>query len=330
MRHAGLVLSTVLAALAAGGAAAAEGRDGWPQSLTIATASPGGPFAIYGQGVASLISDVVQVPTSTQQTQGPNQNMLLVDARRTDFGMTTMGPAHEAWNGKLELNPGVEHRNVRALFPMYQTPFQAIALARSGIAGLKDLDGKVVGVGPKAGTGGTYWPRWFEAVGIDVTERSGPIGDQGSQLGDGRLDAIVTAGGAPHPTFVELEAQNDVVVFSLGTEEIAKILPTSDYLSPYEIPAGTYKSLAKPLPTVAMWNFFIAHKDLPEDLVYEVVKAVHANHPRLLQVHAVAAETLPENVAHNKFIWFHPGAVRYYREQGIDIPAALLPPDMKS
>src|SRR3546814_12315485 len=62
------------------------------------------------------------------------------------------------------LDPGTEYKELRALFPMYITPFQVAALARSGIESVSDLDGKVVGTGPQGGTGGTYWERDRKSV----------------------------------------------------------------------------------------------------------------------------------------------------------------------
>ena len=69
----------------------------------------------------------------------------------------------------------------------------------------------------------------------------------------------------------------------------------------------------------------IARDDLPDDLVYQVVKAVHENQARLVSAHPSARETIPQNVVKNTFLPFHPGAVRYYREIGIKIPDALVP-----
>jgi TRAP-type uncharacterized transport system substrate-binding protein len=85
------------------------------------------------------------------------------------MGLVTMGPAYDAWNGKSELAPGLEHRSIRALFPMYQTPFQVVALRSSGITSVSDLNGKRVSVGPAGGTPGTYWPQFMTALGVDAT-----------------------------------------------------------------------------------------------------------------------------------------------------------------
>ncbi|WP_142846675.1 TAXI family TRAP transporter solute-binding subunit [Telmatospirillum sp. J64-1] len=300
-----------------------------PRSLTIATASAGGVYAVYGEGMASLISDVVGIATSTRQTQGPNQNLVLMQTGQVQLGMVTTGPAFEAWTGDLELNPGVEHRNVRALFTMYPTPFQMITLKGTGIQSMNDFQGKRIGAGPRAGTGGTYWPRWINDLGISANYQYGPIGDQASQLADGRLDAIVTAGGIPHPSFSELETTQDVTILGLSDADIQGIAAKNPYAVEFTIPQDTYRSLQGDLKSVAMWNVMASSKDLPEEVAYEIVKAVFENHDRLVKTHASARDTVPENIVHNTVLPLHPGAVRYYREAGIEIPEGLLPPEMK-
>lgn len=300
-----------------------------PASLTIATASAGGVYAVYGEGVASLVSEIVGVPTSTRQTQGPNQNMVLMEKGQVQLGMTTTGPAYEALTGKLELNPGVKHANVRALFTMYPTPFQIVTLKGSGLTKIGDFNGKRLGAGPRAGTGGTYWPRWLKDFGIDADYQYGPIGDQGGQLADGRLDAIVTAGGIPHPSIVELETTQEVRVIGLSDAEIAKLTARNPYAIPFTIPQKTYKSMTGDIKTLAMWNIMAANKDLPEPVAYGIVKAVFENHDRMMRTHSSARDTLLENVVHNTVLPFHPGAVRYFREKGVAIPDAMLPPELK-
>ena len=76
--------------------------------------------------------------------------------------------------------------------------------------------------------------------------------------------------------------------------------------------------------TVGLFNFAIANKDLPDDLVYRIVKSVYENHDQLVKAHPAAKETVAANVDRDSFLPFHPGAVRYYREIGISIPDALI------
>lgn len=302
--------------------AAAQDR---PSSMTISTASPGGVYAVYGEGIAQLVSDVVGITTSTRQTQGPAQNLVLLQAGQTELAMTTSGPAFEAMNGELELAPGQEYDGMRALFAMYPTPFQMIALADSGITSLDALAGKRVGSGPRAGTGGTYWARWLGTMAIDADLQYGGIGDQASQLADGRLDAIVTAGGIPHPSLSELENTQDVTIFGMSDEVLAGILESNPYAVEFTIPKGTYETPEGDLTTAAMWNFVVSDASMSDELAYEITKGVLENNARMVSTHSAAKSTLAENILSNTFIPLHPGAARYYEEIGVEIPAAIAP-----
>lgn len=97
-------------------------------------------------------------------------------------------------------------------------------------------------------------------------------------------------------------------------------------LSDSTIPKGTYKQQAEDHKTVGVYNFAIAHKDLPESLVYAITKAVLENNPEMVKGHAAAKETLTENWDRNTFLPFHPGTVKYLQEKGIKVPDKLLPP----
>ncbi|MBK1671780.1 C4-dicarboxylate ABC transporter substrate-binding protein [Ectothiorhodospira shaposhnikovii] len=310
------------------GAVSAQDRTGWPNSVNIGTASQGGTYFIYGAGWGGLIQEMLGVNASAEVTGGPTQNMVLVHQGRLEFGMTTMGPAREGWDGELEVARGLQTRDVRALFPMYQTPLQVVALKRSGINSIADLDGKRVGVGPRGGTASVFWPRFFSDLGLNVRVRYGGAADQVGQVQDGMLDAFAFAAGVPISAFSQIEAQQPVNIFSLNEEEIAKITQAHP-VSRFVIPANTYRTVAEEQPTVALWNFAIANKNMPESFVYEIMKAVLDNNDRMVTIHRSAEETLAENMVHNTFMWFHPGAVRYYKERGIEVPEHLIPPEYK-
>jgi uncharacterized protein len=81
--------------------------------------------------------------------------------------------------------------------------------------------------------------------------------------------------------------------------------------------------------TFGMYSFVVVNEDLPDDLVYKIVKAVFEHHQDLVDAHPAAKETIPANVDRDTFLPFHPGAVRYYREIGVDIPATLAARDDK-
>ena len=127
---------------------------------------------------------------------------------------------------------------------------------------------------------------------------------------------LAVAAGVPFPSFVELEAKDKVRYIAFGPEQIATLRLAMPELTPSSIPAGTYPSLLRNYQTLGLYNFAVAHADLPDDLVYNVVRAVFENHEEMMEAHAAAAATVPANVDRNSFLPLHPGAIRYYRQVG--------------
>lgn len=298
-------------------------RSDWPSSLTIGTASQGGTYFIYGTGLGGLITEELGVNASGEVTGGPVQNATLVETGDHQIGLVTMGPAYEAWTGVSELAPGVEHKSLRALFPMYQTPFQAVALQSSGIESVADLDGKRVSVGPAGGTAATYWPRFFEAMGVSPEISYSGANDAVGQVKDGLIDAFAFAAGVPIAAFAQIAAENPVNIFGFSDEERGQILEAMPELAAFDVPGGLYQGFPDEGPTVALWNFAVSHQDMPESLAYEITKLVMENNDRMMQIHTTASETIPENVDKNTFLPYHPGAVRYFDEVGVEIPDEL-------
>ena len=315
----------MLAALCAHALAQPKPNPAWPKTLTLGTASPGGTYQIYGQAWADLVNARLGTRISILETQGPNQNITLTDARLTDFGMTTMGVAQQAWHGKGEWTKGKTFRNIRATFPMYTTPFHFIALEKSGIRSVKDLHGRKSGVGPRSGTCGTYFPLIFKAIGVDTTIRNGSAADMAASLQDGLIEAFPFCAGVPVAAYQELEAANRVRFFTFNKSEIQQIKNALPELSDAVIPKGSYRQLTEDQRTVGVFNIGLAHKDLPEDLVYLVVRTVLENADELAKAHPGAKETVLENWKRNTVIPFHPGALRYLKERGISVPASLQP-----
>ncbi|MEM8801350.1 MAG: TAXI family TRAP transporter solute-binding subunit [Pseudomonadota bacterium] len=307
----------------AANSASAQDRSDWPDSFSVGTASQGGTYFVYGAGWTNMVSEALGIPGGTEVTGGPVQNATLVQTGDLDMGMVTLGPAFDAINGNSALAPGLKHDQIRAIFPMYKTGFHAVTLAGSGITSFDTIpDGAVVGVGPAGGTPGTYWPRILEGMGKNVEFRNGGAADLAGQLQDGLIDVYTWAAGLPFPAFSQLEAQLDVVYFGFTPEEQAAVIDTQP-VSEFTVPADTYTSLEEDQLSVSMWNFAIANADLSESFVYEVVKTVMTNNPQMIEIHKAAVETLPENLDKNTFVPWHPGAVRWFEENGFEIPDEL-------
>jgi TRAP transporter TAXI family solute receptor len=325
-RRALIAASAALPAAGFLGAVHAQPRNpAWPRAVTLGTAAPGGTYAIYGPAWGQMVQAATGVQVSYRTTQGPNQNIILVERREIELGMTTMGVALQAWNGQGEWTQGNRFRSIRALFPMYDTPFHGIALRRSNITNLSGLAGKNVGLGPRGGTPGTYWPIILNTLGIrPAALRFGSASDMQGQLNDGLLDAFLFASGVPVPAFSEAETQQQVNWLDFTADEVTRVTAALPELAPGTIGASVYRTAGRDLRIVGMFNFAIGHQSLDAGFVYELVKAVLDNNAQLRQAIAAGAETVAENAVKNTFLPFHPGAVRYYREKGIAIPDNLV------
>ncbi|WP_170985052.1 TAXI family TRAP transporter solute-binding subunit [Roseomonas sp. AR75] len=306
-------------------AAAQPKNPAWPRALNMGTAAPGGTYALYGPAWGQLAQEATGVQISYRTTQGPNQNIILVQRKEVELGMVTMGVALQAWNGTGAWTQGNKFQDIRAIFPMYDTPFHGIALKSSGITGHAQLAGKNVGVGPRGGTPGTYYPLILNEIGATPSAiRYGSASDMAGQLQDRLLDAFAFASGVPVPAFSELEVQADVNFLDFTDAEIAKLTAKFPELAAGTLPMGTYRKQTRPLKIVGMYNFAIAHKSLPDDLVYEIAKSVLGQNARLKAAIAAGVDTVAENWTKNTFLPFHPGAARYLREVGQQVPDRLV------
>lgn len=318
------ILGTALAVAASVTIAGAQDRTGWPESFTVGTASQGGTFFVYGSGWANLVAEQLGVSGGGEVTGGPMQNMALVHTGEAAFGMTTMGPAAESLAGTNPIAPGLKMDKACAMFPMYQTPFAITALTGSGIKSISDIpEGARIGFGPAGSTSDTYFPAMLETLGVKFDRRNGGWSDLGSQLQDGLLDVVAFAVGVPTPAVSQLEVQTQVNFIEFTADEQAKIMATFPVAN-FTIPASTYSTLEKDMTSVSMWNFAIANCDLAESFVYEATKVVMSDNARMVGIHKAAKATVFENWDKNGVMMWHPGAARWFNENGATIPASQI------
>lgn len=296
--------------------------SGWPASLTIGTASPGGVFLLYGTALAQILTEALGIPVTAQATQGSVQNTLLLDSGAVQLGLVSTDVALDGWNGTGAWTHDKQLRSMRALFPMYDAPIEVVALTSSGIRSLPDMAGKSVAAGPPGGSGAIV-AKAFDVLGIRPNWHYGAYGTLSEQMQSGLVEALVSTIAAPAPVLSELDRTKKIRFVPLSADEIAKLCAAMPQFSPSVVPAGTYRSLTAPYTTAGWFNFVVASKDLPDDLVYAIVKAFYANHDRMVEAHASARESVVANLKRDTFIPFHPGAARYYREIGVEIPPAL-------
>jgi TRAP transporter TAXI family solute receptor len=292
------------------------GEPNWPDQLKIGTASPGGTYYVYGEGLARILTRALGLPVIRLATGGPAENIELLKKGEARLGFVTMGIALQAWNGTGAWQGKKPARSMRAVFPMYDTPFQLLALQDSGIGSVAEMSGKRVGIGPHGGTAAAYFPEFFRILKIPVQVAFGEWAYLTTQLQRHELDVLAIAAGVPFPSFIEIEAKEKVRYIALAPEQISALRLATPELAPSRVAAGTYPSLLRHYETLGVYNFAVAHAQLPDDLVYTAVRSVFDNREEMMEAHAAAAASVPANIDRNTFLPLHPGAIRYYTQIG--------------
>jgi uncharacterized protein len=317
MKNAVLRIAAVLTVVLGLSNASQSGEPDWPDTLTIGTASPGGTYYAYGEGLARLLSRKLGLPVFARPTEGAVENIKLLESGEIQLAFVTLGIAQQGWNGTADWTGGRQFRTARALFPMYDTPFQFVVTSESPLHSIADLSGKQVGIGPTGGTGGIYTPLMFKALNIAAPFVTGSWADLAGQLGARKLDALVVVAGIPVPEVAELEKKGNVRYLALSqSQRVTVRLALPEMTSSY-IPAGSYPSLRRDYQTLGIYNFAVARPDLPDSLAYAIVDAVFNNHDEMMQIHPAAAETVPANFTRNTILPFHVGAARWYNNNAV-------------
>lgn len=295
----------------------------WPKIITIGGAPVGGTGYIYAGGFAKLLHEKMGIVASVEATGGPVHNTQLVDSKEAIFGGVSAPAMYEGWYG-LGWSKGKKHQNIRVIFPMYNTYFQIYSLKKSGIKDVQGLNGKSLGVGPVGGTSAMLWPKILETLNIKPSRMiNASSSDLNSQLKDGLIDANAQSVGLPWALITEIETTYEINVFGVSKKDMPKVFEKLPYLSPGVIPKGTYKSNKEvDIETLTFWSFYITHKDVPDDFIYEVLKKLYENIDILIATHKSARETKPEAIIYSP-LPLHPGAIRYYKEKGISLPEKL-------
>lgn len=306
---------------------------GWPlvaraQSRTriaLATSGQGGAFVEFGKAAAAVLARTSPLDIEIRETKGSNENIELLNSGQVPFACLNMGPAFDAWNG----NPpfaGRQLRGIRALAPMYETPFHTISLRERGIAALSDLSGKRVGVGPAGGPGEVFFKGIADALGIRASVVTGTPAAMGAMVLSNEIDAFWYGSGLPTPPFTEIVQKADATVIGFTAAEAAAFRRLFGYFAPFEIAANTYRGQNEPVASLAVWNFVVAGNTVEESLAHTLTAALIGNAAEIKAAFPAAASMSVKNLGANTFMPFHPGAIRYYWDSGIALPKDLAPP----
>jgi TRAP transporter TAXI family solute receptor len=137
-----------------------------------------------------------------------------------------------------------------------------------------------------------------------------------------RAVGFTTGSPFPTPMVMEIVATTPVRLLEIGEAEFKKLDEMNPVYSLTTIPADTYKGVSYPVRTVASPVLMYTTADLPEDIAYKITKAFWENRKILADAHATGKGIEITEVQYG-VAKVHPGALRYYRESGVEVPAAL-------
>ncbi|OOG43826.1 TAXI family TRAP transporter solute-binding subunit [Polaromonas sp. A23] len=285
-------------------------------AMEMGTAGAGGAFSPYGEAFAKVVATNSHVDIKPRVTKGSNENIDLMVAGTTALGLVNLGPALDAMTGKGAWS-SKPVTGLRAIAPMYETPFHLVALRSSGISTLGGLAGKRVGAGPKGGPGEIFLAGLLAETGVSATLVNGDPADHGRQLLAREIDALWIGAGTPVPVIKGIADQHDATVFGLTAQEVSAFRKRFPYAAPNTIGALTYRGQTTPVQTVAIWNFVVGRADLPEREVKAIALAAMKNHKEMAALFGPAFATQAGNAQANGVMPFHPGALAALRELGV-------------
>ena len=323
------------AALATGlmGAAQAQER---PLFVNIgSTASSSGHYPYWvsiGQSVEAGSGG--QIIATVMETGSSLDNIRRLGRGDIQFGLVTAEAAAQAYLG-LGVFDGDEPRtDLRTLWYYVATPNMFVVRSDAGVDTLADLTGKPMNPGIPGSSTESIAIATFETLGIEPNLIRGSTGDAISGTRDGQMIGYVkSAAGvsAPDSSFVELSTFVDVKVIGLTEEQVTQVTDAYPYFPPITVPPGVYAGQDEPYHTLAVVPGGVATVDsLSEEDAYEIVKHVFENQSMQEDAFAgvrgvdLAALTLEFSITP-----LHAGALRYFREIGVEVPDRLIPDEAR-
>jgi TRAP transporter TAXI family solute receptor len=299
--------------------------------LTLGTGAVGGSWFPMGAVVASIINENVEGIRIAPTVGGAVSNLKKVDAgEELQMAITNAPTDMNGWNGQAPFER--QYRNARGLWMNYPEIGHIYTLAEANIKSVADLKGKRVSPMYEGSTGFVINQRVLAEYGMTIDDfaKCELIHYSGGAdlMKDKHLDAYMINTMPPNAAFLDVCTFTDVVVLGHPADIVAKLCQKYPDFIPVTIPAGAYPGNPDPIDTYGYMCGFTCNKELPEDFIYQVVSNYWPNYESVLKVNPGFKDWIaPENALRGMVLPLHPGAYRYYKEQGYEIPDKIMPID---
>ena len=265
---------------------------------------------IYGKGIAGS-------RTQVQATKASVENLNLIQQGKGEIAFTLGDALAMAWEGNTEAGFKAPLKKLRVVAAIYPNYVQIAALKEAGINTITDMKGKTLSVGAaKSGTE-LNARAILDAASLGYGDLGKveylPFAESVELMKNRQLQATLQSSGLGNAAIKDLASSQEISIVSIP-DDVAKALGVP-YI-PAKIPAGTYKGQDSDVATVAVGNYLVTSADVPEEVVYQMTKLIFDNLATLKAAHSAGAGISLDEAAKNPPVPLHPGAERYYREQG--------------
>ncbi len=324
-------------AIATIGAPESQAAD--EKSYLLATASTGGTYYPVGVAIATLTKVKLQpkhkIGMSAINSAGSGENIKLLRDNEAQFAILQGLYGYYAWNGVGPLEQDGPQKGLRSVSMLWQNVEQFVVLADKAQTGtmsdLEALKGERMALGKK--NSGTIGSNRFllKNLGIDADSSFELVyvgyGPSADALQNGQVAGMGTPAGSPTGAVTKAFAAmgDKITMLDFTDEQMKKADGGLDLWTRYVIEAGTYPGQTKDFKTIAQPNFLAVRADLDEEAVYMITKTIYENLPFLNAIHKATKVMALEKALAGLPMPLHPGAAKFYKEVGLDIPERLMP-----
>ncbi|MGE8000774.1 TAXI family TRAP transporter solute-binding subunit [Lysinibacillus sp. NPDC093190] len=284
-----------------------------PKFLNLLTGGTQGTYYALGGTFADFITKETDIKTTAEVSQASAANMTALQDGKGEIAFVQSDIAYYATEGKLMFD-GKKIDSIAALGALYPETVQLVTTEASGIKSYADLKGKKVSVG--APGSGTYAnaEQLLEIHGLtmdDIKAQNLDFGESTDGLQSGQIDAAFITAGTPTGAVEALNATTKVNIIGVDPGKADELIAKYPYYAKDTVKAGTY-GLAKDTETVSVLAMLAVKKDLPDDVVYSMTKAIYDNAGKIS--HAKGAFIKAKTGLQGISIDVHPGAQKYFDE----------------
>ncbi len=295
------------------------------QYVTIGTGGVTGVYYPTGGAICRLVNKTRKehgIRCSVESTGGSVYNLNTIRAGELDMGVAQSDWQYHAYYGTSKFKSQGPNKDLRAVFSVHPEPFTVVARKDSGITDFMDMKGKRVNIGnPGSGQRGTMEVLmaavgWTKADFKLASELKSS--EQSKALCDNKIDAMVFTVGHPSGSIKEATTTCDSVIVSVTGTQVDKLVADNDYYRTATIPGGMYRGTDTDTKTFGVGATFVTSSKVPNEVIYQVVKAVFENFDEFKKLHPAFAHLNPEQMIQDGLSApLHDGAVKYYKEAGM-------------